>query len=51
MMNISLKRFFQKRVEHRYGSGFKGFLKTLEEPETREILDKASPYIHDSFRG
>ncbi|MBF0558285.1 MAG: CoA protein activase [Nitrospirae bacterium] len=51
MMNISLKRFFQKRVEQKYGVSFKGFLKTLEEPETREILDKASPYVHDSFEG
>jgi predicted nucleotide-binding protein (sugar kinase/HSP70/actin superfamily) len=51
MMNISLKRFFQKRIEHRYGSCFKGFLRTLEEPVTREILDNASPYVHESFEG
>src|SRR5208337_2020126 len=30
MMNISLKRYFQKRIEHRYGRCFSGFLKTLE---------------------
>lgn len=51
MMNISLKRFFQKRIEHEYGSCFKGFLKTLEEPGTREILDNASPFVHESFEG
>lgn len=51
MMNILLKRFFQKRIEHRYGSAFKGFLKTLKEPETGEILKKAAPYVHDSFEG
>ncbi|MBF0506374.1 MAG: CoA protein activase [Nitrospirae bacterium] len=51
IMNISLKRFFQKRIEHRYGRSFSGFLKTLGEPSTREILDKASPYVHDSFEG
>ena len=51
MMNISLKRYFQKRIEHRYGRCFSGFLKTLEEPITREILDNASPYLHESFEG
>jgi predicted CoA-substrate-specific enzyme activase len=51
MMNIFLKRFFQKRIEHRFAKPFKGFLKTLKEPETKEILTKASPYIHDSFEG
>ncbi len=51
MMNISLKRYFQKRIEHRYARCFSGFLKTLEEPATREILDNASPYVHESFEG
>ncbi|BCB95658.1 2-hydroxyglutaryl-CoA dehydratase activator [Dissulfurispira thermophila] len=51
MMNIFLKRFFQKRIEHRFAKPFKGFLKTLREPETKEILAKAAPYIHDSFEG
>ncbi len=51
MMNISLKRYFQKRIEHRYGRCFSGFLKTLEEPVTMEILDNASPFLHESFEG
>lgn len=51
MMNIFLKRFFQKRIEHRFTEPFKGFLKTLKEPETKEILTKAAPYVHDSFEG
>ncbi len=51
MMNISLKRYFQKRIEHRYRRCFSGFLKTLEEPATREIMDNASPYVHESFEG
>lgn len=51
MMNIFLKRFFQKRIEHRFTEPFKGFLKTLKEPETKEILAKAAPYVHDSFEG
>ncbi len=51
MMNISLKRHLQKRIEHRYGRCFSGFLKTLEEPVTGEILGNASPYLHESFEG
>ncbi len=51
MMNIFLKRLFQKRIEHSFGKPFKGFLKTLKEPETKEILAKAAPYVHDSFEG
>ncbi|HEX8947336.1 MAG TPA: acyl-CoA dehydratase activase [Dissulfurispiraceae bacterium] len=51
MMNIFLKRLLQKRVEHRSSRYFKGFLKTLKEPEVRDIFGKASPYVHDSFEG
>ena len=51
MIEILLKRFFQKRMEHRLSRYFKGFLKTLSEPDTQEILKKASPYLHDSFEG
>lgn len=51
MMSIFLKRFFQKRIEHRFTKLFKGFLKTQKEPETKEILIKAAPYVHDSFEG
>jgi predicted nucleotide-binding protein (sugar kinase/HSP70/actin superfamily) len=51
MMNILLKQFFQKRVEHSYGKRFKGSLRTLSEPATKALLRKASPYVHDSFEG
>ena len=51
MMNTLLTAFFQKKIEHRYSGYFKGFLKTLKEPETKEILRKASPYVHRSFEG
>jgi predicted CoA-substrate-specific enzyme activase len=50
-INFLLKKYFQKRIEHRFAKYFKGFLKTLKEPETKEILKKASPYIHSSFEG
>ncbi len=51
IINFLLKKFFQKRIEHRYGRFFRDFLKTLHEPETKEILRKASPYVHSSFEG
>ena len=51
IINFLLKKFFQKRIEHKFAKHFKGFLKTLKEPETKEILKKASPYIHRSFEG
>ena len=51
IIDIFLKNLFQKRIEHRFGKYFKGFLKTLEEPDTEEIIEKASPYLHSSFEG
>jgi len=51
IINFLLKKFFQKRIEHQYSKYFRGFLKTLHEPETKEILEKASPYVHSSFEG
>ncbi|MEW6419076.1 MAG: acyl-CoA dehydratase activase [Nitrospirota bacterium] len=51
VINFLLKKFFQKKIEHKFAGYFKGFLKTLKEPETKEILEKASPYVHKSFEG
>jgi predicted nucleotide-binding protein (sugar kinase/HSP70/actin superfamily) len=51
VINFLLKKFFQKKIEHKLAGNFKGFLKTLKEPETKEILEKASPYVHKSFEG
>ncbi len=51
MITLLLKRFLQKRLEHKFEKVFDGFLKSLHEPDTREILDKARPYIHPSFQG
>jgi predicted nucleotide-binding protein (sugar kinase/HSP70/actin superfamily) len=51
IIELLLKTFFQKRTEHRYARYFSGFLKTLKEPDTKTILEKAAPYIHDSFEG
>lgn len=51
IISFLLKKFFQKKIEHRFAKYFKGFLKTLKEPDSKEILEKASPYIHSSFEG
>jgi predicted nucleotide-binding protein (sugar kinase/HSP70/actin superfamily) len=51
IINFLLKRHFQKKVEHKYARHFHGFLKTLHEPGTKEILEKAAPYVHSSFEG
>lgn len=51
IINLLLRRFFQKRIEHRFGRYFEGFLKTLHEPDTKELLTRAGPYLHSSFEG
>ncbi len=51
IINLFMKRVFQKRIARRLEKFFEGFLKTLHEPDTGEILKKASPYMHDSFEG
>jgi predicted CoA-substrate-specific enzyme activase len=51
ILSVLLTRFIQKKIEHKYSKPFKGFLKTLKEPTTREILSNASPYLHSSFEG
>jgi predicted CoA-substrate-specific enzyme activase len=51
IINLLLKRFFQKRIEHRFGGEFEGFLRNLHEPDTRKLLKRARPYIHPSFEG
>jgi predicted nucleotide-binding protein (sugar kinase/HSP70/actin superfamily) len=51
IIKLLFKRFFQKKIEHRLERHFEGFLKALHEPDTRELLEKAGPYIHPSFEG
>jgi predicted CoA-substrate-specific enzyme activase len=45
------KRFFKKKTERAYARFFEGFLKTLHEPSTSEVLRKAAPYVRDTFEG
>jgi predicted nucleotide-binding protein (sugar kinase/HSP70/actin superfamily) len=51
IINTSITRFVQNRVEHKLSGPLEGMLKTLKEPSTSEILKNASPYVHDSFEG
>jgi predicted nucleotide-binding protein (sugar kinase/HSP70/actin superfamily) len=51
IMNLFTKRFFQKRIEHKYSKPFEGFLKSVSEPDIKDIMKKAAPYVHDSFEG
>lgn len=51
IINFLLKKFFQKRIEHKFARHFEGFLRTLKEPDTKQIIAKASPYLHSSFEG
>ncbi len=46
-----LKRFVQKKVDRNYSRVFEGFLKTLHEPDTRDILKMAAPFVPDTFEG
>ncbi len=46
-----LKRFVQARVERRFAGRFEGFLRTLHEPSTRQVLRRAAPYMPDTFEG
>ncbi|VAX34236.1 Activator of 2-hydroxyglutaryl-CoA dehydratase [hydrothermal vent metagenome] len=51
IITILLKRLFQKRISGSLEKQFNGFLKTLHEPDTGDVLKKASPYLHESFEG
>jgi len=45
-----IKRFVQTRIEHKFSKKFH-FLNTLHEPTTFQIMEKAGPYVHNSFEG
>ncbi len=51
MMSTVITRYIQNKIEHEFSKPFKGFLRTLKEPTTVEILKNASPYLDDSFEG
>ncbi|KJR40259.1 CoA-substrate-specific enzyme activase [Candidatus Magnetoovum chiemensis] len=51
VLSVLIKDMYQKRIEHKYHEHFEGFLKTIHEPTTRQIIKKAKPYVHESFEG
>ncbi|MBW2057143.1 MAG: CoA activase [Deltaproteobacteria bacterium] len=51
VLKIALTEYYQRKDEHRLERIFKGHLRHGEEPSTREVLRKASPYLDDSFEG
>ncbi len=51
IIKILINKFFQWKVEKNFSSFFKGTLKFLQEPSTKELFKFASPYIPDSFEG
>jgi len=46
-----ITKHVQHKIEHEFSKPFEGFLETLREPATKEIIKNASPYLHDSFEG
>jgi len=51
IINFLLKKYFQQKIEHEFSKYFRDFLKTGNEPETKDILKKAKPYLDSSFEG
>ncbi len=42
---------FQAKLGQKIEQQFDGFLKTIHDPSTKDVLKHAKPYLHDSFRG
>lgn len=51
LISFGIKKLMQSKIEHAISKPFKGFLKTLHEPKIKDLLNMASPYVHDSFEG
>lgn len=51
VLNTAITRRVQNKIEHEFTRPLEGFLISLHEPDTKEILKNASPYLHDSFEG
>lgn len=50
-INILLTQYIQNKDEHMMEKIFERYLKYGKEPKVRGILEKASPYIDESFEG
>jgi predicted CoA-substrate-specific enzyme activase len=51
LLRIALTEYYQRKDEHRLERIYKGHLRHGKEPSIRDVLRKASPYVHDSFEG
>ena len=51
LVNLLLTEYIQNKDEHMMEKIFEDHLKYGKEPKVRKILDKAGPYIHESFEG
>lgn len=51
IIKILVNKFFQWKVERNFSSFFKGKLKYLHEPSTKDLFKFAAPYVPDSFEG
>lgn len=51
IIKIIITRLVQKNIEHKFSVPLRGFLKTLKEPTTGEIIRNAARYLHKSFEG
>jgi predicted nucleotide-binding protein (sugar kinase/HSP70/actin superfamily) len=50
-IGTNITRHIQSKVEHEFSKSFEGFLRTIKEPDTKQLFEYASPYVHDSFEG
>ncbi len=51
LVKLLITGYIQHKDEHMLEEIFKAHLKYGKEPKVRDILEKASPYIHESFEG
>lgn len=51
VINFIITEYIQHKDEHMMEEIFLPFIKYGPEPKIKDILEKASPYIHDSFEG
>ena len=50
-LGTQIKNAVQHKDERTLGAPWRGYLKTLHETGTKEILKNAAPYLHDSYEG
>ncbi len=50
-LKLSIVEHFQKKDEEMLMNFLSKYLRNSHEPETKEIIEKATPYLHPSFEG